>query len=88
MNVMLYTRSDIYCVVGIVSRYQSNPWLDYLTVVKIILKYLKRMRDYMLVYGAKGLILTGSIDSDFQTNKDSRKSTSGSAFTLKRRVVV
>ena len=36
----------------------------------------------MLVYGAKNLILTGYTDSDFQTDKDSRKSTSGSVFTL------
>ncbi|KAA0049916.1 gag/pol protein [Cucumis melo var. makuwa] len=42
----------------------------------------------MLVYGAKDLILTGYTDSDFQTDKDSRKSTSGSVFTLNGRAVV
>ena len=36
----------------------------------------------MLVYGAKDLILTGYTNSDFQTNKDFRKSTSGSVVTL------
>ncbi|KAA0032691.1 gag/pol protein [Cucumis melo var. makuwa] len=36
------------------------------------------MRDYMLVYEAKDLILTGYTDSNFQTDKDSRKITSGS----------
>ncbi|KAL0544038.1 hypothetical protein IC582_019149 [Cucumis melo] len=82
MYVMLYTRPDICYAVGIVSRYQSNPGLDHWTAVKIILKYLRRTRDYMLVYEAKDLILTGYTDSDFQTDKDHRKSTSGSVFTL------
>ena len=50
MYVMLCTRLDICFVVGIVSRYQSNPGMKYWTVVKHILKYLWRMRDYMLVY--------------------------------------
>ena len=36
----------------------------------------------MLMYGAKDLILIGYTDSDFQTDVDSRKSTSGSVFTL------
>ncbi|TYK19425.1 gag/pol protein [Cucumis melo var. makuwa] len=88
MYVMLYTRPDICYAVGIVSRYQSNPGLDHWTAVKIILKYLRRTRDYMLVYGAKDLILTGYTDFDFQTDKDSRKSTSRSVFTLNGGAVV
>ncbi|KAL0553858.1 hypothetical protein IC582_007762 [Cucumis melo] len=88
MYAMLCTRPDICYAVGIVSRYQSNPGLDHWTAVKIVLKYLRRTRDYMLVYGAKDLILTGYTDSDFQTDKDSRKSTSGSVFTLNGGAVV
>ncbi|KAL0553606.1 hypothetical protein IC582_007506 [Cucumis melo] len=88
MYAMLCTRPDICYVVGIVSRYQSNPGLDHWTAVKIILKYLKRTRDYMLMYRAKDLILTGYTDSDFQTNKDSRKSMSRSMFTLNGGTVV
>ncbi|KAA0062799.1 gag/pol protein [Cucumis melo var. makuwa] len=49
---------------------------------------LMRTRDYMLVYGSKDLILTRYIDSDFQTDRDSRKSTSGSVFTLNGGAVV
>ncbi|KAA0049866.1 gag/pol protein [Cucumis melo var. makuwa] len=79
---------DICYAMGIVSRYQSNPGLDHWTAVKIIFKYLRRMRDYMLVYGAKDLILTGYTDFDFQTDKDSRKSTSGSVFTLNGGAIV
>ncbi|KAA0026120.1 gag/pol protein [Cucumis melo var. makuwa] len=88
MYAMLYTRPNICYSVGIVSRYQSNPGLDHWTTAKIILKYLRRTRDYMLVYGAKDLILTRYTDSDFQTDKDYRKSTSGSVFTLNGNAVV
>ncbi|KAA0064058.1 retrovirus-related pol polyprotein from transposon tnt 1-94 [Cucumis melo var. makuwa] len=42
----------------------------------------------MLEYGVKDLILIGYTNSDFQTVKDSRKSTSGSVFTLNGRAVV
>ena len=88
MYVMLYTRSDICYAVGIVNRYQSNPGLDYWTAVKNILKYLRRTRDYKLVYEAKDLILRGYINSDFQPYKDSRKSMSRSVFTLNGGAVV
>ncbi|KAA0037250.1 retrovirus-related pol polyprotein from transposon tnt 1-94 [Cucumis melo var. makuwa] len=68
--------------VGIVSKYQSNLGRDHWITVKDILKYLRRIKDHMLVYGSKDLILTGYTDFDFQTNKDARKSTSGLVFTL------
>ncbi|KAA0037131.1 gag/pol protein [Cucumis melo var. makuwa] len=88
MYVMLYTRLDICYAVGIISRYQSNPRLDHWTMVKIILKYLRRTRDYMLVYGTKDLIFIGYTNSDFQTDKDFRKSTLGLVFTLNGGAVV
>ena len=68
--------------VGIVSRYQSNPGLDHWIAVKHILKYLRRTRNHMLVYSSGDLNPIGYTDSDFQSDKDSRKSTSGSVFTL------
>ncbi|KAA0047414.1 gag/pol protein [Cucumis melo var. makuwa] len=49
---------------------------------------LIRTKDYMLVYGSKDMILTGYTDSDFQSDKDARKSTSGSIFTLNGGAVV
>ena len=42
----------------------------------------------MLVYGTKDLILIGYNDSDFQTDKHAKKSTSGSIFTLNGGAVV
>ena len=40
------------------------------------------MKDYMLVYWCEDLIPIGYTDSDFQSNLDFRKSTSGCVFTL------
>ncbi|TYJ96575.1 gag/pol protein [Cucumis melo var. makuwa] len=69
MYAMLCTRPDICYSVGIVSRYQSNPGRDHWTAVKNILKYLRRTKGYMPVYGSKDLILTGYTDSDFKLIK-------------------
>ncbi|RVX04671.1 Retrovirus-related Pol polyprotein from transposon TNT 1-94 [Vitis vinifera] len=82
MYAMLCTRPDICFAVGVVSRYQSNPGLDHWVAVKHILKYLRRTRNYMLVYFGKELIPIGYTDSNFQSYRDSRKSTSGVVFTL------
>ena len=57
-------------------------------MIKHILKYLRRMRDYMLVYSGQDLVLIGYIDFDFQSDLDSRKLTSGSVSTLGGGVVV
>jgi len=42
----------------------------------------------MLMYGVKNLILKGYIDSNFQTDIDSRKSTSRSMFALNGGAIV
>ncbi|XP_075085035.1 secreted RxLR effector protein 161-like [Nicotiana tabacum] len=82
MYAMLCTRPDICFVVGMVSRFQSNRGREHWTAVKHIIKYLKRTRDYMLVYHSGDLAPIGYTDSDFQSDRDSRKSTSGYDFTL------
>ena len=88
MYAMLCTRPDICYVVGIVSHYQSNPRMGHWIAVRHILKYLRRTRDYMLVYLGGDLNPIRYIDYDFQSDKDSRKSTFGSIFTLGGGVVV
>ena len=82
MYAMLCTRPDICYAVGVVSRYQSDLGVEHWTTVKHILKYLKRTRDYMLVYSSGSLKTLGYTDSDFQGDIDSSKSTSGYVFTL------
>ena len=75
MYVMLCTRPYICYSVGIVSRYQSNPGREHWITMKLILKYLRRMRDYMLVYHGDELVPRGYTDYDFQSDVDLRKST-------------
>ena len=50
MYAMLCTRPDICFAVGMVSKYQSEPGEEHWIAVKHILKYLRRTRDYILVY--------------------------------------
>ena len=82
MYVMLCTRRDICFAIGMVSKYQSNPGPEHRTTVKHILKYLRRTKDYMLIYGGDELILVNYTDSDFMLDKDLRKSTFEHVFTL------
>ena len=82
MYAILCTRSDICYSVGMISRYQLNPRPKHWQAIKHILKYLWGTRDYMLVYRCEDLISIGYTNSDFQSDLDSRKSTSGCVFTL------
>ena len=65
MYTMLCTRLDICYVVGLVSQYQSNTGEEHWIAVKHILKYLRKTRDYMLVYSSGSLKTIGCIDSNF-----------------------
>ena len=77
---MLCTRPDICFTVGIVSKFQSKPGPNHWTAVKHIFN--------MLVYSGGDLILVGYTNSDFQSDFDSRKSISGSVFTLEGGAVI
>jgi hypothetical protein len=88
MYAMLCTRLDICYTVGMVSRYQPNPGLEHRTAVKYILKYLRRTREYMLVYSTPKLVPKGYTDSDFQVDRNFCKFTLGSVFTLGGDIVV
>lgn len=46
---MLHARSNICYAVAIFSRYQSNLGLEHWVSMKHILKYLRGMREYMIV---------------------------------------
>ena len=81
MYAMLCTRPDICYAVGIVSRYQSDQGEEHWITVKHILKYLRRTRDYMLVYSSGSLETNGYTDLNFHGDIGSRKSTSEENLT-------
>ena len=64
LDAMLYTRLNIYFVLGMVSKYQLNQRSLNLVGVKHILKYLRRMRDYMLVHLNEDLMVTDCTNID------------------------
>ena len=82
MYAMLCTRPDIAHAVSVTSRYQSNSGEEHWTAVKNIFKYLRRTKDLFLTYGESELKIEGFTDSDFQSDVNDRKSTSGFLFTI------
>ena len=68
MYAMLCTRPNICFAIDKISRYQSNLWQEHWKAVKHIIKYLKRTRDYMLVYQADSLVPFGYTNSDFHSD--------------------
>ena len=78
MYAILCTHPNIALAVSIMSRYQANPDEKYWIAVKNILKYLRRTKNLMLVFGGGSeLKVEGYTDSDFIANVDDRKSTLG-----------
>ena len=82
MYEMMCTHPYICYIVGLVSKFQSNPGLKHWMAVKRILRYLKGTSDYVLCYQGKDLLLDGYTDADWGGNLDQRKSTFGYAFLL------
>ena len=83
MYAMLCNRPNICYSVGTINQYQSSLGPKHWEVVKHILKYPKRMKDYMLVYNFEDFIPISYTNSDFQSDFDFKKSTSGCVFTLR-----
>ena len=65
MYAILCIRPDICYAVNIVNKYQSNPGSEQWITVKLILKYLRRTKDYVLIYGSENLTSISYNDSDF-----------------------
>ena len=75
LYAMISIRLDVSYALSVMSRYQSDPGENHWTVVKNILKYLRRTKDVFLVYGGEEeLVVTGYTDASFQTDKDESKS--------------
>ena len=82
MYAMVCTRPDIAHAVGVMSRSMSKPRKQHWEVVKWILRYLKGSTDTCLCFTGASLKLQGYVDAELAGDIDSRKSTTGFAFTL------
>lgn len=88
MYALTCTRPGITYALSICSRYQSNPEEAHWCVAKNILKYLRRTKNDVLVYGGNDeLIVKGYIDVSFHTYKDDFESQSGYVFIMNGRAV-
>lgn len=83
MQAMVYTRPDIAHDISMVSRYMANLGKIHWETVKTILRYLNGTPDYELIFGIpNSSSLVGYCDSDYEGDKDKRKSTSGYMFIV------
>ncbi|XP_076952723.1 uncharacterized protein LOC143626547 [Bidens hawaiensis] len=84
MYAMICTRPDVSCALSMTSRYQQNPGTSHWMAVKSILKYLRRTKDMLLIYGSgeEELVVKGYTDASFQTDRDDSRSQSGYVFVL------
>ena len=64
MYVMICIRLDICYIIGLVSRFQSNPALKHWMAVKRIFRYMKGTSYYVLCYQGKDLHLAGYTNAD------------------------
>ena len=75
------SRLDISFSVSVCSRFQSNPKISHLNVVKRIIKYVSGTYNYGLFYSKESnLSLAGFSNLDWASNADDRKSTIGGCF--------
>ncbi|RVX04411.1 Retrovirus-related Pol polyprotein from transposon TNT 1-94 [Vitis vinifera] len=83
MYAQVCTRPDIVYIVGMLGRYLSNPSIDHWKKAKRVMRYLQRIKNYMLTYRRSShLEIVGYSDSDFPGCLDSRRSISSYIFML------
>lgn len=74
------TRPDINFPVILLSRYSMDPGKSHWMGVKRIMRYLKGTLNLKLTYGHQHTPIMGFCDSDYASDTDDRKSTSGYVF--------
>ena len=83
MRKYICTRPDIAFVVNVLGQYFSNPEHDHSIAAKTVMRYLQKIKDFMLIYKkVDNLEVVGYTDSDFGGCLDHLKSISGYIFML------
>ena len=76
------TRPDISFAVSKLSRFVSNPGDDHWHALERVMRYLKGTASYGIHYNGDPRVLEGYSDSNWISDADEIKSTSGYVFTL------
>ena len=83
LYIMLGTRPDIAYAVTKLSQYSANPSQDHLNRALYICHYLVGTSNYAMVYdGANGKGFQAYADSDWGSNTENRRSTTGYMISL------
>ena len=83
MYEQVCTRPDIVFIVNTLGRYQINPGKSHWVAAKKVMRYLKKTRDYMLMYKrVDDLEIIGYTNSDFAGCPDDLRSTSEFIFMV------
>ena len=88
MPLMNFYRPDIAYAVCRLSRYTHNPNNDHCNSLVRLMKYLRGIMKYVILYCGFLVMLEGYSDSNWISNSNKIKSTSGYIFTLEGGVVV
>ncbi|KAI5116504.1 hypothetical protein M0805_000605 [Coniferiporia weirii] len=85
MYLAICTRPDIAYAVGVLGRFSSNPGQAHWRAAKHLLRYLKGMVDFKLLYApdpSQSELFTAYCDADNAGNRDNRRSTSGMVIKM------
>jgi hypothetical protein len=84
MYAMLSTRPDLALALSLTSRYQSNLDMSHWTAVKNILKFLRRTKDMVLVYGGSNVELDVKdyVSTNYKADSYDEKSQMGYVFLV------
>ena len=82
MYTMVCTWPNIAHVVGVVSKFMSNPRKEHWAAIKWIIWYLKGTSRVSLCFGLGEPMLDGYIDANMSGDIDSSKSISGYLMTF------
>ena len=88
LQYVVHSRPDIALAIEIVARFFANPRENHLMVVKRIMRYLKGTNDFGLYYKrSEKFELNAYNDDNWGGNIDDKKTTSGRALFLGKRLV-
>ncbi|KAL6344961.1 hypothetical protein AAG906_007692 [Vitis piasezkii] len=86
VNDMLRTSLEVVCetkkFLGRLSQYTQSPNQDHWTVVRRVLKYLRGTINYGLCFSGFPSVLEGFCDTNWISDSDDMKSTSGYVFII------
>lgn len=84
MYAMVCSKPDLSHAVSVVTRYMSNPGREHWNAIKWIFIYLRGTSDLKIIFSGRrsSTELVGYVDSDYASDLDKRRSTTGYVFTL------